>query len=76
MIAERFPGLMSISAHERWQVVNELQEGLLAEYSTEKEPLKSEIVAALERSLEHYHQHPESAISLDELTRRIKAQDK
>ena len=66
---------MSISKTEQWQVVNELQEGLLAEYATEQEPLKSEIGAALERSLQHYDQHSESAVTLDELSQRIKAQE-
>ena len=73
MIAERLPELKSFSMEEKWQLVDELQEELLMNDPTMQEPLKSEIVAALERSRENYLDHPESAISLEELTRRIRS---
>jgi hypothetical protein len=73
MIAERLPELKSFSVEEKWQLVDELQEELLMNDPTMQEPLKSEIVAALERSRRHYLDHPESAISLGELTGRIRS---
>ncbi len=62
---------MSFSKEEKWQVFGELQEELLADDSTMHEPLKSEIVAELERRWQHYLTHPESAMTLDEARRRM-----
>ena len=73
MIAERLPELKSFSMEEKWQLVDELQEELLMNDPTMQEPLKGEIVATLERSRQHYLDHPESAISLEELTGRIRS---
>ena len=73
MIAERLPALMSFSREEKWQLVAELQEELMADDPTEQEPLKSEIGAALERSRHHYSAHPESALTLDELTQKVRS---
>jgi hypothetical protein len=72
MIAERLPQLLNFSKEEKWQVMVELQEELLADDPTEQEPLKSEIVAEMERRYEHYLAHPESAITLDQLTAKIR----
>ncbi len=62
---------MSFSKEEKWQVFEELQEELLADDPTMHEPMKSEIVAALERRWQHYLAHPESAMTLDEARRRM-----
>ena len=73
MIAERLPALMNFSTEEKWQIFDELQEELLADDPTMHEPLKSEIVAELERRYQHYLAHPETAVPWEEVSRRMKA---
>lgn len=65
---------MSFSKEEKWQIFDELQEELMADDPTTQEPLKSEIVAELERRHQHYLAHPETAIPWEEVSRRMKAQ--
>ena len=74
MIAEKLPELMAFSREEKWQVMIELEQELTAGDPTMKEPLKSEIVAELERRWQHYLAHPETAVSWEEASRRMKAQ--
>lgn len=76
MIAERLPELQKFSKEEKWQLVVELQDELLADDPTEQEPLKSEIVAELERRHQHYLEHPETAVPWEEVSRRMRAQKK
>lgn len=67
---------MKFSKEEKWQVSIELEEELLAADPAQQEPLKSEIVTALERGWQHYLEHPETAVSPEKLSRRMKAQRK
>lgn len=76
MITERLPELQKFSKEEKWQLVVELQDELLADDPTEQEPLKSEIVAELERRHQHYLEHPETAVPWEEVSRRMRAQKK
>jgi hypothetical protein len=73
MIAERLPELQKFSKEEKWQLMVELEEELLGDDPTEQEPLKSEISEALERGRQHYLAHPESAMTLGQLTERIRS---
>ena len=73
MIAERLPQLLSFSKEEKWQVMAELQDEFLSDDPTEQEPLKSEIIAGLERGYQNYLAHPESAITLDQLTQKVRS---
>lgn len=74
MIAERLPALMSFSKEEKWQVVVELQEELLADDPTMQEPLKSEIVRYLNEQIEYYMAHPETAVTPEQLSEKMRAQ--
>ena len=76
MIAERIPQLKTFTADEKWQLVDELEQELTADDPTMQEPLKSEIFAELERRWQHYLEHPESAMTLDEARRRMFASRK
>jgi hypothetical protein len=72
MIAERLPELMKFSVEEKWQVMVELEEELMTNDPTSQDPLKSEITAELERGWKHYLEHPESAVTLDELSQKVR----
>jgi putative addiction module component (TIGR02574 family) len=74
MIAERLPELLSFTNEEKWQLIDELQDELLADDPTMQEPLKGEIIAELERRYQHYLAHPESAVPWEEVSRKMKAQ--
>lgn len=74
MIAERLPQLLAFTKEEKRQLVAELQEELEDEDDpTMQEPLKSEIIAELERRHQHYLAHPETAVPWEEVSRRMKA---
>ncbi len=76
MIAELVPVLEKLTREQKWQLVDELQDQLLADDPTEQEPLKSEIIAEFDRRYQHYLEHPETAVPWDEVSRRMKAQRK
>ncbi len=72
MIAELVPGLEKLTREQKWLLVDELQHQLLADDPTEQEPLKSEIVAELESRYQHYLEHPETAVTLEQLSDKIR----
>ncbi|MBX7209000.1 MAG: addiction module protein [Verrucomicrobiaceae bacterium] len=74
MIAERLPQLLTFTKEEKRQLVAELQEELDDDDDpTMQEPLKSEILAELERRYQHYLAHPETAMTVEESRRRMRA---
>jgi putative addiction module component (TIGR02574 family) len=73
MIAERIPQLSTLTKDEKWQLMVELEEELMADDPTMQEPLASEIVAELERRHQHYLEHPETAVPWEEVSRRMRA---
>jgi hypothetical protein len=78
MIAELVPVLKKMTREQKLQLVDELQEELLSDEEdvTMQEPLKSQILAELERRRQYYLDHPESAMTLDEARRRMFASRK
>ena len=74
MIAERLPQLLTFTKEEKRQLVAELQDELDdADDPTMQEPLKSQIVAELELRHQYYLEHPESAMTVEESRRRMRA---
>ena len=73
MIAERLPALMSFSNEEKWQVVMELQDELIADDPMMQEPLKSEMVRVLEERLREYEADPSVASPWSEVRQRLQS---
>ena len=73
MIAELVPVLKKMSREQKLQLMGELQEELLSHEDdvTMQDPLKSEILAELERRRQYFLDHPESAMTLNEARRRM-----
>jgi len=74
MIADRLPELANFSNEEKWQLMAELQDQLVAGDVTEEEPLKSEIGAILNERLAHYQANPQSGVTLDGMTALVRAE--
>lgn len=76
MILDRLPQLQSMTTDEQWSVVEQLESKLLeAEAqswaSIDQEPSKTRIHDALERRYQEYLADPSTAISLQEMDKRI-----
>lgn len=76
MIAERLPQLLTFSKEEKWQLMVELNQELMADDPTEQEPFKSELVQVLEERYQHYLAHPETASTWAEVSQKMRAQRK
>jgi putative addiction module component (TIGR02574 family) len=76
MIAELLPGLEKLTREQKWQLVEELEEELMADDPTMHEPLKSEIVRLLESRHDQFLAHPETASTVEQVSQRMRAQKK
>lgn len=73
MIAERLPELAAMSREEKLQVLEELENEIYRpeEYEQESPEVSAAIKELLEARLAHYHAHPETALTLDQLRHRM-----
>jgi putative addiction module component (TIGR02574 family) len=70
MILEKLPAVQQLTPTEQSQLVEELWERWLPR---DDEPTNAAIVELLQARMEHYRQHPESAVTWDEVKQRISA---
>ena len=70
MVIERLPEISQLSTEEKWVLVDELWADLLTGESTAADPA---ILAELERRLDYYEAHPETAVSWEVLRARLNA---
>ena len=70
MILETLPAVQKLSPSEQSQLVEELWDRWLPR---DDEPTNAAIVELLQARMEHYRQHPESAVTWDEVKQRISA---
>ena len=69
MIAETIPQIQNMSDSDKWQLMVELEEEL---WSDDRQGERADsILAELERRRQHFLEHPESAMTLDEARRRM-----
>lgn len=69
MIAERLPELLKFSKEEKWQLMIELEEEL---WHDDREGERADaIFMELERRRAHYEAHPDSAMTLEEVRRKM-----
>jgi putative addiction module component (TIGR02574 family) len=68
MILEKLPAVQQLTPTEQSQLVEELWERWLPR---DDEPTNAAIVELLQARLEHFRQHPESAVTWDEVKQRI-----
>jgi putative addiction module component (TIGR02574 family) len=68
MILEKLPAVQQLTPTEQSQLVEELWERWLPR---DDEPTNAAIVELLQARMEHYRQHPESAVTWDEVKQRI-----
>jgi putative addiction module component (TIGR02574 family) len=71
VIAERIPGLKSLSPEEKLILVGELWDELAAEPNTLGP--RDDHIALLKERLNHYREHPSDVIAWEELKARILA---
>jgi putative addiction module component (TIGR02574 family) len=75
MIAELLPGLEKLTREQKWLLVEEIQQELLTgeEDVTIQEPLRSEIVQALEARVKEYEADPSLGSPWSEVRKRLQA---
>lgn len=69
MILERFPDVQGLSAPEKLLFVSELWNDL--EEHPSEVPVSREVVAELDRRMEHFHQHPDQFTTWEAVKQRI-----
>lgn len=69
MILERFPEVQRLSASEKLMFVSELWNDLEANPS--EVPVSQEVIAELDRRMEHFREHPEEFTTWDAVKERI-----
>ena len=69
MILEKFPEVQQLSPSEKLQFVSELWNELEANPSNV--PVSPEIIAELDRRMEHFRQHPDEFTTWEEVKERI-----
>jgi putative addiction module component (TIGR02574 family) len=69
MILEKFPEVQKLSPSEKLQFVSELWNDL--ESHPAEVPVSNEVLAELDRRLEHFKQHPDEFTTWDSVKQRI-----
>lgn len=69
MIADKIPGLKTLSAEEKLILVGELWDELAAQ--PEAFPRRDDHVKLLQERLEHYRNHPEDVTAWEDVKARI-----
>jgi putative addiction module component (TIGR02574 family) len=69
MIAERIPGLKSLSPEEKLILVSELWDELAAQPGAF--PPRDDHIKLLQERLDHYRQHPTDVVAWEQLKARI-----
>ena len=69
MILEKFPEVQRLSPSEKLQFVAELWNDL--ESHPTEVPVSSEVIAELDRRMEHFKQHPDEFTTWDAVKNRI-----
>jgi len=75
MITELLPGFEKLTREQKWLLVEEVQQQLLAEEedTTMQEPLRSEIVRSLEAKIKEYEADPSLASPWSEVRKRLQS---
>ncbi len=73
MVKERYPELTALSLEEKWLLLAELEEEVMAADASTDEPLRSAIAAKLEERYREYQNAPESASSWSEVSQKMRA---
>ncbi len=73
MVKERYPELIALSLEEKWLLMAELEEEIMASDPSAQEPLKSAIAAKLEERYREYQNDPESASTWSEVSQKMRA---
>jgi hypothetical protein len=61
MVKERYPELAALSLDDKWLLMTELEDEVMASDASTEEPLKSEIAAKLEERYQDYLRDPDTA---------------
>ena len=69
MIIEKFPEVQRLSSAEKLIFVSELWNDL--EANPTEVPVSREIIAELDRRMEHFREHPDEFTSWEEVKKRI-----
>jgi len=69
MILEKFPEVQKLSPSEKLQFVSELWNDL--ESNPAEVPVSSEVIAELDRRMEHFKEHPDEFTTWDAVKQRI-----
>jgi len=72
MVKERYPELATLSLDDKWLLVAELEDEIMASDASNEEPLKSEIAAKLEERYQDYQRDPDSARTWSEVRQKMR----
>lgn len=72
MVKERYPELAALSLDDKWLLMAELEDGVMASDASTEEPLKSEIAARLEERYQDYLRDPDSARTWSEVSQKMR----
>jgi hypothetical protein len=73
MVKERYPELIALSLEEKWILMAELEDEVMASDPSAQDPLKSAIAAKLEEHYRDYQNHPESATTWSEVSQKMRS---
>ena len=72
MVKERYPELDSLSLEDKWMLLAELEDEVMATDASAQDPLKSDIVTLLEERYRNYLIDPDSARSWSEVSKQMR----
>ena len=72
MVKERYPELATLSLDDKWLLMAELEDEVMASDASNEEPLKSEIAAKLEERYQDYQRDPDSARTWSEVRQKMR----
>jgi len=72
VVKERYPELATLSLDDKWLLIAELEDEVMASDASTEEPLKSEIVARLEERYREYQSNPASASTWSEVSQKMR----
>ncbi len=72
MVKERYPELAALSLDDKWLLMAELEDEVMASDASTKKPLKSEIAAKLEERYQDYLGDPDTARTWSEVSQKMR----
>lgn len=73
MVKDRYPELATLSLDDKWLLMAELEDEVMASDASTEEPLKSEIAVKLEERYQDYLNDADSARTWSEVSQKMRS---